>query len=591
MIRKLSLAMAVAAALNPLNAYALGLGDIEVKSALNQTLNAHIQLHSLAEGELSGVVVKLASPADFSKSGLERPFSLTKLQFKPEEDSGGKPVIKVTSRDPVREPFLNFLIEVNWSSGKLLREYTLLLDPPTTLKRRPPRVNKARLKAPPAQVKRSSEQKRSAPVSMTGDKQVKVRRHDNLWNIARRNQVAGVSTEEMMQAIYDANPDAFYQADINSLKSGVILRIPTSQQGSQSSTAEGRNEYISGVSAWESTTPMTESKAPETRVETSPPITTGKPRQTRGEHLEILSAKPDEKGSAGDQAGKSGNAQVDRLLKDLLLAKEATESARMENTELQDRVSSLQSQVSDLQRLITLKNNQLAKLQERAKNASEKTRLAEEKAASLAKQQQQKDQQLKALQSEKDQQIKALEQESAAEKARLAEQQAEREQKIKALEEEKQRQMRELQAAKAAEKEKLAKAQAEKEKQIKALQAEKEAEKVRLAKEQAEKEAQIKALQAEKEAAEALAKLDREKKQKAAKVSKPAAKAEVKPQAKTAATKPKAEAKPQPKPQPKPKPAVTKKAEPVEQSGFIDDLLSNPLLLAGGGGGASRCVS
>ena len=498
MIRKLSLAAAVAAALCPLNAFALGLGEIEVKSALNQILNADIKLHSVAEGGLDGVKVKLASPAAFSKAGIERPFSLTGLRFNPLKDAGGKPIIRISSKKPIREPFLNFLIEVDWSEGRLVREYTLLLDPPTTLKRRPPRIQPARIKEPPAPVKRRAPaprhipapvKRQAVPPAAIAAREVRVRRHDSLWGIAKRNQVSGTSIQEMMIAIYRANPDAF-NGNINNLNAGAILRMPTRRQIESISYAEARNEYLAHISAWDSTThgetlfePTPISRVPETKIETGiPPESVSSkaaPVETKGERVEILAAKPDETGAAGDQASKPDKARIDRLLKDLLLAKEATESSDMENKELQSRVSSLEGQVSDLERLISLKNDQFAKLQKMANEATEKERLAQEKAATLA-----------GEQAEKEKQIETLQIKQKAEMERLAKEQAEKEKQIKAL-----------QAEQTAEKERLVKEQAEKEKQIKALQAEQTAEKERLVKEQAEKEQQIKALQA-KQAAE-----------------------------------------------------------------------------------------
>ncbi|MCW8947129.1 MAG: pilus assembly protein FimV, partial [Sedimenticola sp.] len=129
MVRKLSLAMALVLGVSPLSSLAVGLGDIQLKSALNQYLDAEINLLSVDKDEISDIKVTLASPEAFRRSGIERPFILSKLRFQADETKDGKTIIRVSSRDPIREPFLNFLIEVNWPKGKLLREYTVLLDP------------------------------------------------------------------------------------------------------------------------------------------------------------------------------------------------------------------------------------------------------------------------------------------------------------------------------------------------------------------------------------------------------------------------------------------------------------------------------
>jgi len=128
-VRKLRLAAAVSLALATPGAFALGLGDIEMRSALNQPMNAEIRLTSVEPGELDGMIVKLASPEAFARAGIERSAILTGLRFTVDE-SGAAPTIRITSQSPVVEPFLNFLIEIDWPQGRMVREYTVLLDPP-----------------------------------------------------------------------------------------------------------------------------------------------------------------------------------------------------------------------------------------------------------------------------------------------------------------------------------------------------------------------------------------------------------------------------------------------------------------------------
>ena len=116
----------------PTLAQALGLGGIEVKSGLNEPLNAEIQVIQSAPGEADGLAVALASAEDFARVGIDRTRMDMPLSFAVGMSKDGQAVIKVTSATPVREPFLNFLLEVNWSKGRLLREYTVLLDPPVS---------------------------------------------------------------------------------------------------------------------------------------------------------------------------------------------------------------------------------------------------------------------------------------------------------------------------------------------------------------------------------------------------------------------------------------------------------------------------
>jgi len=131
-VRKLATAAAVSLALASGGAFGLGLGEIEMQSALNQPMDAEIPLTSVQPGELEGMIVQLASPQAFAQAGVERSPALNDLQFTVDQSSG-TPVIRVVSGQPVTEPFLNFLIDVQWQTGQMVREYTVLLDPPVFL--------------------------------------------------------------------------------------------------------------------------------------------------------------------------------------------------------------------------------------------------------------------------------------------------------------------------------------------------------------------------------------------------------------------------------------------------------------------------
>ena len=115
----------------PLNAFALGLGEIEVDSFLNQPLKAEIQVISSRTGEIDNLLVSLASRDSFTRAGLSRPANLSELRFLVQKnEEGDKAVILITTKSAIKEPFLNFLVEADWSKGRLLKEYTVLLDPP-----------------------------------------------------------------------------------------------------------------------------------------------------------------------------------------------------------------------------------------------------------------------------------------------------------------------------------------------------------------------------------------------------------------------------------------------------------------------------
>ena len=127
-LRKLALAVAVAMASGRL--YALGLGDIELHSALNEPLSADVPLLGVQAGELDNAVVRLAPNEEFTRVGIERPAILSDINFTIVRGKDGTATVNITSKQPIREPFLDFIVQLSWQSGRLLREYTLLLDPP-----------------------------------------------------------------------------------------------------------------------------------------------------------------------------------------------------------------------------------------------------------------------------------------------------------------------------------------------------------------------------------------------------------------------------------------------------------------------------
>ncbi|MBN8483130.1 MAG: fimbrial protein FimV, partial [Xanthomonadales bacterium] len=130
MKRPLKLSLAIALALGATDAFALGLGPIQVRSGLNQPLVAEIPVIQGNPGEAEGLIVQLASADDFDRVGLNRASIGVPIEFTLAKNARGEPVIRITSQDIVREPFLGFLVEANWPKGRLLREYTVLLDPP-----------------------------------------------------------------------------------------------------------------------------------------------------------------------------------------------------------------------------------------------------------------------------------------------------------------------------------------------------------------------------------------------------------------------------------------------------------------------------
>jgi pilus assembly protein FimV len=215
--------------------WALGLGELTLYSYLNEPFRAEVSLLEADALNDSDVHVDLASDAEFERLGVSRDFFLTRINFQVESDESGRRVV-LTTEAPLREPYLDFVVEARWPDGRLLREYTVLID-------LPPRP--AVLELQDAPIERAAEPDNQAVVSgaetasadaggyTTGASvrpvpgaQYLVVNTDTLWRIASDGAAPGVSVEQTMLEILAANPTAFQAGNINGLKSGYVLQIP-----------------------------------------------------------------------------------------------------------------------------------------------------------------------------------------------------------------------------------------------------------------------------------------------------------------------------------------------------------------------------
>lgn len=205
-------------------ASALGMGDITLHSALNQPLNAEIELVETAGLSADDIVARLASPEEFARAGVDRVFFFNDFRFTP-VIRGNRGVIRVVSSKPVTEPYLQFLVQVIRSGGDMLHEYTLLLDPATSEQGRAAVAGRPRASATPG-----AEQSRmpvAPPVALEG-KRYSVVGGDTLNSIARRMQGSGgsASAGRLADGIKALNPQAFPNGDSTALKVGQSLLLP-----------------------------------------------------------------------------------------------------------------------------------------------------------------------------------------------------------------------------------------------------------------------------------------------------------------------------------------------------------------------------
>lgn len=380
----LSLAVFIAGAY-PAASSALGLGDIESSSHLNQPLRATIDLLAAAPADASQLQVRLASPDVFNRVGVARPDFLRNLHFTPTVQSG-KPVILVTSDVPMQEPFVNFLLEVSWPQGQLLKEYTVMLDPPVLLQPGNTVAGEASVRAEPKSagtVRRpqphpapsaAAAPARQANQGGGGVRTYRVRPGDTLFRISSRLQQPGISNDQMMMALFRANPSAFSDNNINNLKAGSVLRAPSANDANVVSRAEARRAIRQQNAEWrEFRKAQAKNTVPQKAIAASQPA--GKPAEPADNNrtasvktpadtarLEVLGAK-DGQAAASNAAVAAGNAKSADLEKQLALARESLSTRQNENNELKSRVSDLESLLSKKDRLISLRDEQLANLQ------------------------------------------------------------------------------------------------------------------------------------------------------------------------------------------------------------------------------------
>ncbi len=343
------------------SSWALGLGEIHLNSALNEPLNAEIDLIAAAPDELTALRATLAPRDAFTRYGIERPPFLSSLTFKVGKGKDGRDVLMVRSTEAIPEPFVTFLVEVNWARGRLMREYTVLLDPPVytpgenastappvtapTAAATSPAATPAApavsapaetSSAPPKAGRRSRNRpvaaaaaaaappsESSAPAEAAGAPgTIEVAKGDTLTKIARSLHAdTPANVDQTMIALYRANPDAF-GGNINVLRRGAVLRVPGADDIAALNQREAMGEVHRQMDAWRSA---------------------GGGSAAPSGHLRLVTPSAGGTGVAGN--GSSAGNSDEQALK--------------------DRVKDLEGQLADSKRLIDIRNQELAALQKK----------------------------------------------------------------------------------------------------------------------------------------------------------------------------------------------------------------------------------
>ena len=376
MARKLAAVMFLLGGLQATSALSLGLGALQLQSFLNEPLNASVDLLDMGGLHADEIIIRLASRDDFDKFGLDRPYFLSSIKFEVSSQENGAASIILSSDEPVLEPYLEFILEARWPSGRLLREYTVLIDPPlfsevetvaVSAAQRVDEIEKTSVPtkknnevissgtsveirstdlAPGAMPQRDyTSNTASSPVP--GSRYM-IRREDTLWRIASLARPQGASVQQTMLDIQRLNPDAFVNGNINTVKAGYIVYLPSESDISSADASSALAEVREQNTAWREgrDATLTSASGPSLTIstETKDDVT-----------AETVDINDTATGSVGAKAApeslpvkaNSNDAAAPSSLAD----------------EMQERLLVAEQQLETLQRIISLKDDQIAALQ------------------------------------------------------------------------------------------------------------------------------------------------------------------------------------------------------------------------------------
>ncbi len=364
---------------------AAGLGKLTVLSSLGQPLRAEIEIVSLQAGEGDSLTARLASPDAFRQANIELNGALLGVQFAIERRAGGLYMLTMSSAQPMNEPFIDALIELNWTGGRLVREYTFLLDPPeykgpvvaaapvvapavpsvaqtTPVPSAPPPAASPIVPAKPAGAAAvpAAPVRPAAPAKPAGTYEVK--RGDTLLKVATQNQVEGASLQQMLVALYRGNRDAFDGENMNRLRAGRILNLPEkeavtsiSQEDAQRMVSAQGSEYANyrrniGAAVAEAPARADTGRQASGRIGAPAEEAPSRSRDAGKDQLRL---------SRAEDAKGGGRAALAAAQDDAASKAKALRDAN-------ERIALLEKNIADLQKLAQLKSQAGAQLQQQA---------------------------------------------------------------------------------------------------------------------------------------------------------------------------------------------------------------------------------
>ncbi|MBZ2187671.1 peptigoglycan-binding protein LysM [Alcanivorax sp. JB21] len=396
MLRRLGIGFTALALLWPGMAAALGVGDYSLNSYLNQPLDMEITLRDTRGLNEEQLLVSLASDRDFAMAGIDRQSMHSELRFDVTINDDGSGVVRITTRQPVREPYLNFLVEYLWPTGRMLRDYTVLLDPPSYAADRrdapaapatsaparrdtaPAAPSRPAADAPrePARVATPDRPRQTRPAATdTGPRSTHtVRSSDTMWRIARDNRPSSsVSVQQMMVVIQEMNPDAFINDNVNLVREGAVLRLPTEQEVRATTTRDALASVAEQNRQWREMLQARGIAVPgRQQLDGTPRTIEESVATTRPDQGQVRLVAPESAGTgAGTGAGSAREGDSAALQNELAIRDENLDQLRRENRELAERLNDLEGQVDTSEQILSLRNDQITRLQEELRRLRE----------------------------------------------------------------------------------------------------------------------------------------------------------------------------------------------------------------------------
>ncbi|HEY3301678.1 MAG TPA: FimV/HubP family polar landmark protein [Methylophilaceae bacterium] len=399
----------------PQMSYAAGLGKLRVNSGLGEPLSAEIDVLSATTAELDSLEAKIASDSVYESQGIERPSLYNAIRVEVKKKSGGA-VLKLSSAEAITEPFLDMLIQMDWGSGQLLREYNLLLDPPGYNKQKnveapivkvpkeeslatkpeesvavateesPKKTKKTNKKSakkvvepkPQAEKPAESSAPQATESASNNTEGYTTKSGDSLSSIAKKSLQDGVNLDQYMVAMFRANQDAFNRQNMNRLKVGQIVKMPSADEAKAIAPTEARKEVVLHSKDWNNY---------KNNLADQVAHSSGQDSGEQGENQSKgkISAKAEDKAAASTgprdvvklskSDGKGTNpsqAELSALQDELVARDNAIKEANTKSAMLEKRIA-------DMEKLLTLKSQGMAEAQKSAAATQEPVKPTETK--------------------------------------------------------------------------------------------------------------------------------------------------------------------------------------------------------------------